>query len=41
MSEAPVILPADEWRFSWDCEKQSKPDVYDHVNDRFFKEEWS
>lgn len=26
----------DEWQFGWDCEEQSNPDVYDHVNDKFF-----
>jgi len=24
-----------EWQFSWDCEEQSNPELYDHANDKF------
>ena len=26
----------DEWQFGWDCEEQSKPDLFDHANDKFY-----
>jgi len=28
----------DKWQSGWNCEKQSNPDIYDHVNDWFFEE---